>query len=268
MSKLAQAVAATIALASASTTWALNDERQIVKTLQGAINAIGMVRGKTPQGTWVGGAVVIAQNDCFVAATTAGHNIIDGAGNPTAELSQITLNVSNYQLEVLEAHTDPDHPSTTPPEHDWAVIIARKPSCNLVLAVIEPRSFKQATIPKTGMPVALACYHHDRPSLQNQLSRQDCTLYRPGRQFDGLYANKAGDPVGLHSCTAKLGTSGCPLIVKDRDQLHFIGTQIEAHYASGAGVARLFDDRYHRAYLKAVERMQRLDLELGRITAN
>ena len=230
--------------------------------------AIGLLRGQTPSGNWVGGVVAIAQNECFIALTTAGHNLIDGEGRPTAPLSKIHVLLDAAELPVIEAHTDPQNPSTTPPEDDWAIVIAAKPRCGQEFVTIPPGLIRPTRLPSKGLPVTLACIHHDRPSLRNRTSAEQCRLYPPGQRFAGLYAHKQGEPVGLHSCTAKLGSSGCPLLSAQPGQpARFIGTQIEAHLTTGAGVARLFSDRYQRAYRHALAQMAQLDDPRGQKTA-
>lgn len=259
---------ALLATALLAATGHATDSRQVVKTLQGPITAVGTVRGLSDSGRWVGGAVAIAQNHCYIAATTAGHNIKDGNGLPTSPLASMSIRIGQHRLAVVEALMDPQHTSTTPPEHDWAVVIAQKPACGIEFATLAPRSMPQQTIPSNGMPVALACYHHDHAALLNKLSTQQCRMYKPGEKFDGLYSNKAGSPVALHSCTAKLGTSGCPIIVQHNGQPQFVGTQIEAHYTSGASVARLFDGNYQKAYQNALTRMRQLSRAQIRLSAN
>lgn len=254
-------------LLSASTT--LADDRRIpIPPSDAHSHAIGLIRGETPSGTWVGGAVAIAETSCFVAVTTAGHNIIDGQGNPTAPLHKIHVELANTRLQVVSAHTDPIHNSTTPPEHDWAVAIAEKPGCGQPYATIAPKPLGYDGIPKRGMPVTMACIHHDTAKLRNQISAEQCRLYPPGQEFQGLYSHKQGEPVGLHSCTAHLGTSGCPLLTdRPGEQARFIGTQIEAHLTTGAGVARLFAGNYERAYQLALQEMQQLNGGTGQKTA-
>lgn len=247
---------------------AMADQRTILDPSTSSLAAVGTLRGTTPEGTWVGGAVAIFQNHCYVAISTAGHNIRDGRGNPTTPLKNINVRLAGRTLPAIEAVMDPSHISTHPPEHDWAIVIAQKPTCGTDFAVIPPKALHTHNIPSDGMPVAMACYHHDRAELLNQLSGQDCTLYTPGTQFDGLYAGKSGKPVGLHSCTAKLGTSGCPLITKTQNQTYFVGTQIEAHYITGAGVARLFSGEFQHAFNRALTRMGRLLRNRTQLSAN
>lgn len=244
------------------------DNRTVLESLSKPMAAIGTLRGHTPQGTWVGGAVAIAQNDCFVAVSTAGHNIRDGRGKPTSPLHTIDVKLKGHTLAAVETVMDQSNLSTHPPEDDWAIVIARKPTCGISFDVMAPKAMHRHLIPDEGLPVAMACYHHDRAELVNRLAAQECTLYSPGTQFGGLYARKSTEPVGLHSCTAKLGTSGCPLITKTQNQTYFIGTQIEAHYTTGAGVARLFSGKYQAAYNKAMSRMQYLARSEPQLTAN
>lgn len=232
--------------------------RTVIDPQASGMQSIGILRGDTPEGAWVGGMVAIAQTACHVAATTAGHNIKDGLGKPTAPLEKISLIFAGYELPVIHALTDPFEISTTPPEHDWAVVIAKKPTCGMSFPVLTPKATKVSGLPSDGAPVRMACYHHDKKELKNKLSHESCRLYAPGQKFERLYQNKQGDPLGVHNCTANLGTSGCPLIINADGQPHFIGTQIEAHYNTGAGVARLFDGQYVKAYEAALDQMLEL----------
>lgn len=255
MYKIMSVVALSLSL---STTIHAGSGRTVIDPQISGMQSIGVLRGDTPEGAWVGGMVAIAQTDCHIATTTAGHNIKDGLGKPTAPLEKISLIFAGFELPVIHALTDPFEVSTTPPEHDWAVVIAKKPTCGMNFPVLTPQATTVSVLPSDGAPVRMACYHHDKKELKNKLSHESCRLYAPGQKFERLYQSKQGHPLGVHNCTANLGTSGCPLIINSNGQPRFIGTQIEAHYKTGAGVARLFDGQYVKAYEAALDRMLKL----------
>ena len=120
-------IISTVALSlSLSTDVHAGSGRTVIDPQVSGMQSIGILRGDTPEGAWVGGMVAIAQTACHVAATTAGHNIKDGMGKPTAPLEKISLIFAGVELQVIHALTDPFEISTTPPEHDWAVVIAKK----------------------------------------------------------------------------------------------------------------------------------------------
>ena len=249
-------IISTVALSlSLSTDVHAGSGRTVIDPQVSGMQSIGILRGDTPEGAWVGGMVAIAQTACHVAATTAGHNIKDGMGKPTAPLEKISLIFAGVELQVIHALTDPFEISTTPPEHDWAVVIAKKPTCGMNFPVLTPQVTTASVLPSEGAAVRMACYHHDKKELKNKLSHESCRLYAPGQKFERLYQNKRGHPLGVHNCTANLGTSGCPLIINADGHPRFIGTQIEAHYKTGAGVARLFDGQYVKAYEAALDKM-------------
>ena len=252
-------IISTVALSlSLSTAVHAGSGRTVIDPQVSGMQSIGILRGDTPEGAWVGGMVAIAQTACHIAATTAGHNIKDGLGKPTAPLEKISLIFAGFELPVVHALTDPFEISTTPPEHDWAVVIAKKPTCGMNFPVLTPQVTTASVLPSEGAAVRMACYHHDKKELKNKLSHEACRLYAPGQKFDRLYQNKRGHPLGVHNCTANLGTSGCPLIINADGHPRFIGTQIEAHYKTGAGVARLFDGQYVKAYEAALDKMTSL----------
>ena len=258
MYKIISAVALSLSL---STAIQAGSGRTVIDPQVSGMQSIGILRGDTPEGAWVGGMVAIAQTACHVAATTAGHNIKDGLRNPTAPLEKISLIFAGFELPVIQDLTDPYETSTTPPEHDWAVVIAKKPTCGMNFPVLTPQATTVSALPSDGAQVRMACYHHDKKELKNKLSHESCRLYAPGQQFERLYQNKQGHPLGVHNCTAHLGTSGCPLIINNDGQPRFIGTQIEAHYKTGAGVARLFDGQYVKAYEAALDQMLKLSAQ-------
>ncbi|QGG80334.1 hypothetical protein GH975_07025 [Litorivicinus lipolyticus] len=252
---LALALPATLAEAGAG--------RQIVgltERLQNAqMSSIGTLVGQTPKGSWVGGAAVIAQTDCHLAVSTAGHNIYDGQGHPTTSIEKMHIRLGALRLPVVRAVTDPATRSTTAPENDWAVVIAEKPRCGIQFTTLDPRPIKQSQLPASGLRVQMICFHHDSRRLKDSLATESCRMYPTGQHFNGLYRSKHKQPVGLHSCKADLGTSGCPLVVSNGSQLQFVGTQIEAHPSTGAGVARLFADAYERGFKIAMRAMEAVE---------
>ena len=261
MNALLPIVCSAIALSLPATLAEAGSGRQIVgltERLQNAqLSSIGTLVGRTEAGSWVGGAAVIAQSDCHLAVSTAGHNIYDGHGRRTTAIDNMRVRLGALDLPVVQAHTDLTTRSTSAPENDWAVVIAKKPTCGMPFTTLEPRPLKQSQIPAAGLNVQMICYHHDSKRLKNNLASEACRMYPTGKEFGGLYSNKFQKPVGLHSCKADLGTSGCPLVVEKDNALWFVGTQIEAHPVSGAGVARLFSDAYQRGFERAMEQMDR-----------
>lgn len=178
----------------------------------------------------------------------------------------MSVHIGGDQLKVVDSVTDPVNKSTTAPENDWAILIAAKPKCGTPYRVLDPFQLTQADIPNSGLPVQMVCYHHDNAVLRNRLATEQCRLYPTGQKFDGLYRSKIGQPVGLHSCRVNLGTSGCPLVVDDGSGLKFIGTQIETHIRTGAGVARLFSEAYQQGLSRALSAMDNAENARGQIS--